>query len=888
MALRDEYGLAPRGLLGARPDMISQNQQMRGLNAPGYAAHTAGYMIPGSGIADAVGRYPAMPGQSGQYGPSLMQSILRDKDIPYAIGQGLGAAGDAMQLSMIPPAMLLGSMIKAGTGSLRAVNKGAKVIQGITGGGKTPDTAALNAQPPTASPVPQSAPTPGFNDILKGQKLTDLVSGQTPVRGQTGKELTALQKAELTAPQLAKIKELKTTHPAVYKASQYMLPGEVSQLLNSKSNIEAANRLLDVLPPAKEMTALSKMGGAKRGWYRASTQALVDVFGDDAPRFSALLAATSPQTSVESNLANSLNIWKNWTAAGRPTEREAILDIMGDSVQGDKGRDSVLGAWENNTVTALGTNNPANIKLDLDNVQLSGAKVDSFMRNLSDDVYKFTNDAWMANTLGVEQSLFQGGGSGPLGYHVVSAYGRQVGESINLTPREMQETAWTAGMALLEGAKGRGIPVTEMVDKLTRKDILATPDFATLFQEPGTKKILSEAGYGSKVDKLKAFNFPPDQPLTKGERKNALKAAQRLQELAEIRGANSSVKTQTMKDYQAVVNNIFEAVPGRSTGVLSGLDNAKDNIRNNYSQQAFKALTDQRGVDIINKNLGLDTAQTLRGQGMYIDDTNVPQYNPSANAPTIATLTKKGLLPPTEANKLDAAATLKGGLLAQEGTPYNAYRPDPEGVQSIIPREKPAELNSMIEVAKILPPNYTASDTGKGVGLLDIANDLPEKLPEGVTQKITGLLQADQKKPRPPVQIKTIGGNYIDMTDEFKQGVETVSDGKTLAPRLSYTNNQAVSKKMMGELDKLPPKVFNKLDNKEIRLLAKDLLDLNERTAAKNNLPTRKDHQNLLRIISEKGLKGLRAAIGTKELLPSIFAIGLGSQLYRQYSGSDS
>jgi len=30
------------------------------------------------------------------------------------------------------------------------------------------------------------------------------------------------------------------------------------------------------------------------------------------------------------------------------------------------------------------------------------------------------------------------------------------------------------------------------------------------------------------------------------------------------------------------------------------------------------------------------------------------------------------------------------------------------------------------------------------------------------------------------------------------------------------------------------------------------------------------------------------SAIGTKELLPAIFVLGLGGQLYRQHSGSDS
>ena len=880
MALRDEYGLAPVGLLGTRPDMISVNQQLLGVNVPGHAAHMAGYMIPGTGFLDSLGFMPAGPGIKGRFGPSLLDSI-RNQDYAYALGQGLGTVGDVAHVAgaatMFPPLIAAGTMIKMMSNPLRATKN---ISRGVTGGGKTPDTnnilksESFVDNPTTPGPVQPSAvePQPGFSDIRMGDPVGDLVSGQKPIRGQTDKELVAMQRAELSPKQLEKINALKTTHPSVYKASRFMLPGEVTQLIGSQKNIEAAERLLDVLPPAKEMTALGKMGGAKRGWYRASTQALVDVFGDDAPRFAALLAATSPQTSVESNLINSLNIWKNWTAAGRPTSREKILDVMGDSVQGEKGRDSILGAWENNTVNALSTANPGDIKLSLGDINLSGAKVDSFMANLSDDVYRFTNDAWMANTLGVKQSLFQGGGKGPPAYHVVSAYGRQVGNSIGLTPREMQETAWTAGMALLEGAKSRGIPVTEMVDKLSRKDILATPDFATLFQMPEYRGVLSDAGYGDKVSKLKEFNFPPDQPLTKAERNAALKAAQRLEELAQIRKADSNVKTLTMKDYEAVVNNIFEAVPGRSTGVLSGLADAPDNVRKNYSQQAFKAMTDPRGVDILNKGVGLDTGRTLRGQGMYIDDTGVPQYNPSANAPTVSQLTRSGNLTKADQDRLQAVANLRGGLLAQEGTPINAIQPDPKGVENIIPRDKGAGVQPMMDTASVLPPNYAATDTGKGIGLLDISGDTPEQLPQGTVKKITGLLQADQKNPLPPVTVDRVFGDYIDYTDEFAQGV----------------GSQAVVKKMFNALNKLPSKVFNKLDNKEIRLMAKDLLSLNKKTAAKNNLPLREDHQNMLRIVSEKGLKGLKAAVGTKELLPSIFVIGLGAKLFQQHSGSDS
>ena len=48
---------------------------------------------------------------------------------------------------------------------------------------------------------------------------------------------------------------------------------------------------------------------------------------------------------------------------------------MGEAVEGEKGIDSVLDAWRNNSVRALSAD-------DATLIRLSGPKVDSFMRNI--------------------------------------------------------------------------------------------------------------------------------------------------------------------------------------------------------------------------------------------------------------------------------------------------------------------------------------------------------------------------------------------------------------------------------------------------------------------------------------------------------------------------
>lgn len=265
----------------------------------------------------------------------------------------------------------------------------------------------------------------------------------------------------------------------------------------------------------RDMVTMALGGRAKRGWYKNSAAAIKQVFGDDAPRFAAFLAALSPRTSVESNLRNALNSWKNWTAAGRPTDPAQIMDILGASVEGNRGTDSVLGAWRDNAITALTHPDPVN-------AILSGPKADSFMRNLLGDFNEVTNDTWQARAMGVSQSLFAGvnrtekgvtttGLKGP-GYIAANALTREAAAKLKSltkqpwTPAEVQETVWSFIKTLWETRGGPG----ELRDMRTLlkenavpdNKIADTPDFATLFRNEEHGKTLRDAGYGDQLDQL--------------------------------------------------------------------------------------------------------------------------------------------------------------------------------------------------------------------------------------------------------------------------------------------------------------------------------------------------------------------------------------------------
>ncbi len=322
--------------------------------------------------------------------------------------------------------------------------------------------------------------------------------------------------------------------PGMKDAVRGLTEAEAAKL--NKGTAEAFLALRRALPSSGEMASVAQAGGAKKGWYRNSTQALNEVFGEDAPRFTALLAAMSPQTSVESNLINALNTWKNWERAGRPTDRDSIIDIMGDSVEGERGRDSVLGAWVNNSVEAL-TQDP-------NSVVLSGPKVDSFMRNLTGVMNEVTNDTWMARYGGQPQTIFSGArsqtdaGKGP-GYLAMNSKVRETADRLQQItgeawdPAEVQETVWSWAYGLRN--RDKGAQIMDNLQQLSDQDVAAAPDFGTLLQQPKYAGPLEEIGMdpvGTLANVEPSIAMPNDREIAQmalaNDPRNLTQAARRI------------------------------------------------------------------------------------------------------------------------------------------------------------------------------------------------------------------------------------------------------------------------------------------------------------------------------------------------------------------------
>ena len=257
------------------------------------------------------------------------------------------------------------------------------------------------------------------------------------------------------------IKAFEEADPAVQGMQKYFTKEElelmqpqtitkITELLEAKAATKAAAGDPRILPggsrlDAKKIAAMASAGIAKKGWYEDTSVALRTVFEDDTEQFAALLASTSPQISVEGNLENALNIWNGWLKAGRPTDRNEIIRIMGDGVNKtpleNRGfdaleklsqklelplgsedqmiasirtfqeaspqnadlvkRKSVMDAWVPNSVRSLSGRKG-------DPIRLSGAKVNSFRQNIMGETTEVTQDTWQGKAVGVIQKVFGG------------------------------------------------------------------------------------------------------------------------------------------------------------------------------------------------------------------------------------------------------------------------------------------------------------------------------------------------------------------------------------------------------------------------------------------------------------------------------------------------
>lgn len=690
------------------------------------------------------------------------------------------------------------------------------------------------------------------------------------------------QKAQKTAGLLGSIPD------PVKKAMGHMDTLEKEKILASPDTVKSTQRLLEVIPTAERMAAGMKAGEAKRGWYAASSQAIVDVFGLDAPRFASLLAATSPQTSVESNLMNTLNIWTNWDKAGRPTDRDSIIAIMGRSVQGNKGEKSILDAWVNNTVTALSA--PAGKP-----ITLSGPKVNSFALNLQHDVNRVTLDAWMANGMGLSQDIFSGSPTdlqllrGDPGitpkYAAVSGRVRQAAKSIGYTPAEGQETFWSVVMPMYEEAKRQGISAQELLQqgKLTNGMVRGTPDFSTIFRtDPKARAILERGGYGDKVASMKAHQWPDINlnsapSLTIQQQRHLEGIAKTLDDTAGLRRQESiSVQVPGTRPDSITAHSTYEMIPGAASGVgdVQGANPAilsePYSKRKSFADRNVAAFTDLRGRDSILESVFPGrTTTTKPTQGAFLGPNGMEYQPANATAVNLDLRWDKGKpsLRKDDKAAFRAAERGRGLLMQQHGIGYNAVVPDETGTSSFTTRPKRA-TEDQLRSAAMLDPNTAWADTGRGVAGIDIGEG--STVPDLQKQDALSRIFQEPMDPAKP-------DKKIDPSVSYRG----TNVGDYIDNKSGYMDNPMgsgiLTRKFLEEFDQLPAWRKKGLSG-SMQSSARYLRDLKPSRGSE----PRTDTQNFRRLVAEGGVpnlaEGLRKGVALPAGLLGISLWGLRGQ----------
>ncbi len=319
-------------------------------------------------------------------------------------------------------------------------------------------------------------------------------------------------------------------HSGKTATEEHPLMGNLTADERDQLRTDTTKRMIDAfhaLPDTHEYAAAALAGQAKKGWYKASAQAITNVFGVDAPRFAALLAAMSPQTSVQMNFHNALRSFVNWDKAGRPTDPKQITDIMRGSVLRQENGAGLLHAWVPNSIRALTDAEP-------EKTVLSGPKVNSFNQNLRNNVNEVTNDAWMANFGKVDPRKMGGGinkagtqpGKSPT-YLAMSAKVRAAAGMLSKltgetwTPAEVQETVWSWSKTAFEHAEKssdkKTIPELVKNGDITDDLIKSTPDFHQLFSSPEHAGFLSGSRFKEDAARVPGSQGAGAEPATSGK-----------------------------------------------------------------------------------------------------------------------------------------------------------------------------------------------------------------------------------------------------------------------------------------------------------------------------------------------------------------------------------
>lgn len=226
---------------------------------------------------------------------------------------------------------------------------------------------------------------------------------------------------------------------------------------------------------------------------------------------------------------------------------------------------------------------------------------------------------------------------------------------------------------------------------------------------------------------------------------------------------------------------------------------------------------------------------------------------------------------------MSSAEALRAGMGAQEAGAWHKPIPNTKAgaLGSVfVPlsgKRTPQELMDLRE----LGASYGVGDivdTRQGVTMTNFYPGPPSGAATGKALKSPGELGDKLQKVFPgsiPTRAK-VDSDYIDFADEWKA---PPGSGSVTGKMLEYLTSPEA------------PGALAKLDTPEIRNAAKAMMERDYELAARTGQAVREDVQNLRRIIAERGVPALKAALDNKEFLPALLmAVGAGGLGASQFS----
>ena len=371
------------------------------------------------------------------------------------------------------------------------------------------------------------------------------------------------------------------------------------------------------------LKALAKEGEPGRFWYEESSHLILAAAEGDkalAEKVAGLLAIYSPQATVSANTSMGLKALYQWMD-GNP-----IKVRFGH-------QDKKAQAWMDGT---MGEQDALQIK--------TGNFFKNLMRKIDEDRYGFdkqgaTIDMWMARVFGY--------GSKAIGsearYLFAERETKRLADELGWEPQQVQAALWVAIKSRIEAIADQAREIGKEKGWLERKETKASGKTNVTWPP----KAEFREDYEGLILKMAL--------ATASDPSGLLKAAYHFGTALKERVGQIS----------------WEAMPGKTTGVLPGVFEAPLEQQAEYLVAIDKALRDENGQDLIAKKLGLPVIATAMGPSAWQMNVGVGAQTEVAVATDRDQGNKKISVTQPARELLNTYAAIRGYVLAQEAVVWH-------------------------------------------------------------------------------------------------------------------------------------------------------------------------------------------------------------------------